>query len=110
MRLEPLADGDPVEPRHIHVEQDEVGLARGDRLERLDPVGGLHDLVPQLVEVRLEQLAIRALVVDDEDERLMDRDEPLGHAGRPSFATASRSSSARPPRAAIFASHCSSLA
>ena len=91
MRLQPAAHRDAVEPRHVDVEKDEVGFALGDGLERLDPVDGLPDLVPELVELRLEELAVRALVVDDQDEWAVRRNELLGHAAGLALATASRS-------------------
>ena len=91
MRLQPMTHRDPVEPRHVDVEKDEVGFALGDGLERLDPVDGLPDLVPELVELRLEELAVRALVVDDQDEWAVRRNEHLGHAAGLALATASRS-------------------
>ena len=48
MRLESLAHGDPVELWHVDVEQHEVGLFGGHRVERLIPVPRLPHVVAEL--------------------------------------------------------------
>src|SRR2546430_10757205 len=79
MRLEPLADRDAIEARHVDVEEDEVGFLGRDRVERLDAVLGLAHVVSQVSETALQQLAVRLLVVYDEDPRSAWREGILGH-------------------------------
>ena len=69
VHLEALAHGDPIEPRHVDVEEHEVRLLRGYRFERLDAVPGLADVVAELLEVALEQLSVRGHVVHHEHDR-----------------------------------------
>src|SRR5206468_2829223 len=70
-----------VEPRHVDVEEDEIRLDLGDRLESLDAVLGLADVVTEIAKYREQQLAIRREIVDDEDRGLSCDDEGgSGHA------------------------------
>src|SRR2546430_17451820 len=69
MRLEPLADRDAIEARHVDVEEDEVRLLGRDRVERLDALRGLAHVVPQVSETALQELPVRLLVVYDENPR-----------------------------------------
>ncbi len=75
MRLEPLADRDAVEPRHVDVQQDEVGLELVDRLQRLDAVLRLAHVVAELLEAREQEFAVRRDVVDHQDGGDPPRDE-----------------------------------
>src|SRR2546430_17647935 len=79
MRLEPLADRDAIEARHVDVEEDEVGFLGRDRVERLDAVLGLAHVVPQVSETALQELPVRLLVVYDENPRPAWRGGILGH-------------------------------
>src|SRR5439155_5272848 len=96
VRLELLAHRDPIEAGHIDVEQDEVRLLRRDSLQRLDPIARLAHLVPEIVEVALEELAVRRHIVHDEDLRPPDRCDLVRHhaavRGSANRRTASRSS------------------
>src|SRR2546430_7000581 len=76
MRLESLAHGDPVQLRHVDVEQHEVGLLGGHRVKRLVPVPRLPDVVAEFDQVSFEQLAVRRYVIDDQDDRRARWDEP----------------------------------
>ncbi len=67
--LEPAADLDTVEPRHHHVEQDQVRKMLSRRSQRRFAVGGLHDLVTIRLEPRVEDVAVRLVVVNDKDKR-----------------------------------------
>src|SRR5437899_2025513 len=76
MRLETLAHGDAVQPRHVDIEQHEVRLLGGYRVESLVPVPGLPHVVTELDQVSLEKLAVRLDVVDDQHDRNARRNEP----------------------------------
>src|SRR2546427_9102030 len=97
MRLQLLAYRDSVEPGHVDVQEDEVGLFGRDRLESLDTVLGLTHLVAEIVEMTLEKLTVRRDVVEDENLRPGDRRDLVCHpaAARPGATarrTATRSS------------------
>jgi hypothetical protein len=62
-----LADLDPAEHRHHHVEADEIGLVLLDRVDRRPAVDGLHDVVTLMLQELLEKGARRRLVVDREN-------------------------------------------
>ena len=79
MRLQLLAHGDSVEPRHVDVQQDEVRLLGRDRLERLDAVLGLAHPVAEIVEVAFEELAVRRDVINDEHLRPGDGRDLVRH-------------------------------
>jgi hypothetical protein len=64
---EAAADVEPVEPRHDEVEEDRVGAAARDARERLDPVGGLLDVVAGRLERAAQDRAVVGVVVRDED-------------------------------------------
>src|SRR5439155_1980589 len=91
MRLDASAHLETPEARHVHVEQDEVGLLGVDLLERVDAVDRLAHVIAELEEMSFEQLTVRANVVDDEHDRFARRGEDRGHA----FAFASRLSRRR---------------
>jgi hypothetical protein len=80
MCLESLAHRDAIETRHVDVEEDEVRLLRRDRVERFDAVFGLAYVITKVVQAPLKKLAVRLLVVDDEDSRPAWREEVLGHS------------------------------
>src|SRR5437899_1479931 len=97
MRLQLLAYRDSVEPGHVDVQEDEVGLLGRDRIESLDTVLGLTHLVAEIVEMTLEKLTVRRDVVDDENLRPGDRRDLVRHPaaacpGATARRTATRSS------------------
>ena len=61
------ADLEPVEPRHHHVEHDEVEGRLAEARQRLAAVDRLHDLVAVLAQRIAEQRLDRLLVVDQQD-------------------------------------------
>ena len=64
---QPPAHLEAVEVGHHHVEHDEVEVALGEALERLDAVGRAHHLVAVLAQRVGEQREDRLLVVDEQD-------------------------------------------
>ena len=58
-----------VDPRHHHVEQDEVGRGLLEHLQALLAVAGLADRVALHLEVDAHVLAHPLVVVDDQDDR-----------------------------------------
>jgi len=64
-----LRDAPTVEPRHHHVEQDDVGMFTPRLVEPARPVGGLEHLHPLRLEVDAAEQPDRRLVVDDEHPR-----------------------------------------
>src|SRR5256886_2962481 len=79
MGLELLAHRYAVEPRHVDVEKDEVRLVSRDRIERLDAIFCLADVVAEIREATLEKLAVRLLVVNDQHFRPARVDELVCH-------------------------------
>src|SRR2546426_1993101 len=69
MCLEALAYGDPIEPRHVDVEQHEVRLLGRHRVEGLVAVPRLAHVIAELDEVSFQELPVRPHVVDDQDDR-----------------------------------------
>ena len=65
---EPPADLEPVELRHHHVEQDQVGQEPARRRERLLAVGGAGGGVALARQPGLQDLAVVRVVVDDQDQ------------------------------------------
>ena len=65
--LHPLEHLEPVDPRHLDVEQDHVGRVLADRGERLGAVGRRGRAVTVALERRGEEPSIQRVVVDDED-------------------------------------------
>jgi hypothetical protein len=57
----------PSMPGHHHVEQDQVGRAGGDALERLEAVRRRVGLESQTLEFLLEVVDVERLIVDDQD-------------------------------------------
>ncbi len=57
----------PVHPRHLDVEQDEVGLLLGEQRERGYAVRRLHDRMAHVVQVPCGELARDARVVDQQN-------------------------------------------
>ena len=55
------------DPRHLHVEHDEVRLFFPDHAQRLDPVGGLSDdlYAAHLLEQEAQLLPCQLLIVHD---------------------------------------------
>src|SRR3954453_2123644 len=66
-RPEAPADLEAVEPRHHHVEHDEVERRLAEARERLLPVRRLDDLVAVLAQGVAEERLDRLLVVDEQD-------------------------------------------
>ncbi len=58
---------EPVDPRHHHVEEDQVGTKLARLLERLFPIGRDGDVVARGSEVHLDEPRDIRIVVDDED-------------------------------------------
>ena len=69
LAAQPLADLDAVEPRHHHVEADEVGCVLRDRRQRRRPVDRLDDVVALPRQQLAEQGQVGRLVVDGQDQR-----------------------------------------
>ena len=63
---------EPGQPRHLDVEEHEVGLVALDGGQRLDAVAGLRDDldIAELLELVAQLLARQLLVVDDHDSQL----------------------------------------
>ncbi len=81
--VEQLQHFEPVELRHLDVEQQDVGIVLGDGLDRFESVGALrHELDIRLrAEVLANQLARERLVVDhDRADRLVPLIRPLPSA------------------------------
>ena len=71
--LHQLEQGEAVEPGHVQVEDEQVGLVLAQQphhLERID--GGVDARVAAAVEQARQQRQVLALVVDDEDARCRD--------------------------------------
>ena len=77
--LELFAHRYAVEPRHVDVEKDEIRLLSRDRIERLDAIFCLAHVVAEIREATLEKLAVRLLVVNDQDFRPAGVDELFCH-------------------------------
>ena len=60
-------DRQPVHPRHLHVEQDEVRLELGEGVQRLGPGAGQRDRVALVLEQLAQRLAHALLVVHHQD-------------------------------------------
>ena len=85
--VEALGDLEPVDPRHHHVEQDEVRPQLGRLLQGLLAVGGHGHVVAGAAEVDLDEARDVRVVVDHEDR--------LGHQALPSaIALSSRATAA----------------
>lgn len=71
-----LQHREAIEPRHHHVEKDEVDAAvgLGQALERFHSVAGLDDPVAQLGQAATEHVAVRLVIVDHEHGL-----QPAGH-------------------------------
>src|SRR6185503_9412811 len=63
----PVRDLEAVDPRHHHVQQDQVGTQAPGLLERFLPVRCDRDLVARAPEVDLDEPGDVRIVVDDED-------------------------------------------
>ena len=65
---QPLDHGKAVQPRHLHIEKDQVGMVLLDQVNGLDAVGSLrhHIHAAHLVEQILQLVAGQLFVVDDE--------------------------------------------
>lgn len=73
-----LGGGDPVEDRHLHIEDDQVRLVLPGQLDRLLPVSGLtDDRVPLFFEHLFEVEADERLVLGDDDAGRQRRDVRL---------------------------------
>jgi hypothetical protein len=66
---EPAQQLQAVHPRHPDVEEDEVEAPAGDAGEGRLSVGGGVDAVARRAQLEADQLARRAVIVDDEDLR-----------------------------------------
>ena len=64
---EDLQNLEPVEPRHHHVEQDDVERPLADQPERVRPVATGHRVVARPLEPSREQVAIVRVVIHDQD-------------------------------------------
>jgi hypothetical protein len=53
-------------PGNHHVQQDQVGAAGGDRIERLETVVRQHELAPGAGQVGRKKLEVQLLVVNGE--------------------------------------------
>ena len=62
-----LADLETRQPRHHHVEQQQVGLEFLDDLQSFLAVGGGTDFAFEIAQVGLEQLDVLQVVVGDQD-------------------------------------------
>ncbi len=71
--FQPPADFDPVDSRHHHVEEDDIGLRPLHRFQCVDAIHGRHDIEILSSQFRLEQADVGQYVVDDENAR--------GHSG-----------------------------
>jgi hypothetical protein len=73
-------DGDPVEQRHVQVDDDGVGVELLGQLDRLQPVSGSGDdrQLGLSVDQRSERLEEELVVV-----RQQDRDQAFGHTKFP---------------------------
>lgn len=77
-----LQDGEPVEARHVEVQQDEVGLIRLEQLDGdLGVARGHEAFVPPLPDAADEQIDVRLLVVHDQDPGAVDL--ATGHGSHP---------------------------
>ena len=68
--LQLVERGDPVHPRHHHVDDRRVERHRAREVEPLPRAGSKADVVPLAGEQRVENLAHDLLVVDDQDGSL----------------------------------------
>ena len=66
-RTQPPADLDPVHPRHVDVEDQQIGLIGVDHRDRRLAVGRLERVEPGLIQRKQQQLADMGIVVDDKD-------------------------------------------
>jgi len=65
-----------VEPRHHHIEQDEVRQELADLFERLDAVPRRRHLVALRLEPHLQDVDIVRDIVDDQDQRRITHHPP----------------------------------
>ena len=65
--LDALARLEAVHPRHHDVEEHQIGLLRLERLDRVDSVRRLEDLVALRLELHPDGFHVRRVVVDNED-------------------------------------------
>ena len=77
-RLHPPADLETVQTRHVHVEEDQVGVLMGEDLERGGPCAGGQDRAVDGGQVGLQQLPVDRVVVDHEHPRGLIR-SPVGN-------------------------------
>jgi len=75
------ADLEAAHAGHHHVEQDEIGLDLIELRDRLLAVGRGVDLTGQRFEVGLEQLEVLGVIVDNEDDRVVEKCFFLGGGG-----------------------------
>jgi len=71
--LEAVQHGEAVHPRHEDVEEDQVERGVLEFAQRLLSAGSHRDEVPQLAEEQLEQFAVGAVVIDDEEASALRR-------------------------------------
>ena len=65
--LQHPADGEAVYLRHHHVQENQIGGARGDLLESLPTRSGALGLISKELQLLLEVVDVERLVVDDQD-------------------------------------------
>jgi hypothetical protein len=93
---QPADDAEPVQSRHHHVEDQQIGAEGLRERQRLLAVRGGGDLEPGVAQAGRQQLADVRLVVDDEEPRLRGGAGVRG-AGHGSSGRASVSRHARQP-------------
>jgi len=69
LRMQNLADGEPIEIRQQNIQQDQVGIFQARDFERLHSVGSAEDLAALVTKIILQQLPEIFFVVDDQHFR-----------------------------------------
>src|SRR5438045_6060299 len=77
MRLHALEHTKTVDAGHHDVEEDEIESFRLQPLQCVSAVHGTHAPVPEQLELLLEQIEIKRLIIDDEDPRLLQQPPSL---------------------------------
>jgi len=93
--LESVADFKAAQVGHVQVEQDEVGLALGNSVERLLAVPGEGNLLAVAGKQRLEQRRNARFIIDHQDLGA----SPLVHGCRSALSEGDRGCAARPTAA-----------
>src|SRR5204863_8765506 len=83
MRLPALEHTKTINAGHHDIEEDQIERLMLQRFQCVSAVHGTHAPVPEQLELLLEQIEIKRLIIDDEDPRLLQQPPSL-RAGRSS--------------------------